>query len=137
MVTLNHPYRSLAAPGGEDQGDSAGPTRAQSGRSVEVERPFVDVEVSLLRASMITLSHPYRSLASQGGEDQGWLRGAVRDQSGGSVEVERPFVRVYGVSLKNLRATLSDPYRRLASQGGTTRVNTRGLFKTKVVVLLR
>ena len=49
--------------------------RAQSGRSVEVERPFCDVDVSLLRPSMITLSDPYHSLASQGGEDQGDIAG--------------------------------------------------------------
>ena len=48
-----------------------GTVRARSGRSVEVEGPFLGVEVSPLRASMITLSHPYRSLASQGGVKTG------------------------------------------------------------------
>ena len=75
MITLSDPYRTLASQGGEDQGGSTGSTRAQSGRSVEVERPFCHVDVSLLRASMITLSDPYRSLASQGGDDQGDLAG--------------------------------------------------------------
>ena len=75
MITLSDPYRSLASQGGDDQGDIAGTVRARSGRSVEVERPFVDVEVSLLRPSMITLSDPYRTLASQGGEDQGGCAG--------------------------------------------------------------
>ena len=40
---------------------------------------------------MVTLSDPYRRLASQGGDDQGGLAGAVRDQSGRSVEVECKF----------------------------------------------
>ena len=71
MITLSHPYRSLASPGGGDQGDSAGPTRAQSGRSVEVERPSVRVYGASFKGLMVTLSHPYRSLASQGGDDQG------------------------------------------------------------------
>ena len=75
MVTLSDPYRTLASQRGEDQGGIAGPTRAQSGRSVEVERPVCHVEVSLLRPSMITLSDPYRTLASQGGEDQGGRAG--------------------------------------------------------------
>ena len=69
--TLSDPHRSLASQGGDDQGDIAGTVRAQSGRSVEVERPFCHVDVSLLRASMITLSHPSRTLASQGGGGQG------------------------------------------------------------------
>ena len=121
----------------EDQGAIAGPTRAQSGRSVEVERPFLDVEVSLLRPSMITLSDPYRSLASQGGEDQGGTAGPTRAQSGRSVEVERPSVRVYGVSFKGLMVTLSHPSRTVASKGGKTRVIPRGRLALKVVVLLR
>ena len=118
MITLSDPYRSLPSPGGEDQGGIAGPTRAQSGRSVEVERPFCDVEVSLLRPSMITLRNPYRSLASQGGEDQGGIAGSVRAQSGRSVEVERPFCDVDVSLLRASMVTLSQPYRRLASQGG-------------------
>ena len=65
----------MASQGGEGQGGDAGPTRAQSGRSVEVERSFLDVEASFLRASMVTLSDPYRTLASQGGDDQGDLAG--------------------------------------------------------------
>ena len=71
MVILSHPYRTLASQGGEDRGDTAGSTRAQSGRSVEVERPFCHVDVSLSRAPMATVSDPYPSLASQGGDDQG------------------------------------------------------------------
>ena len=68
--------KAFALPRGGDQGEVVGPTRAQSGRSVEVERPFWDVDVSLLRASMITLNDPYRSLASQGGEKTRVFRGA-------------------------------------------------------------
>ena len=67
MITLSDPYRSLASQGKDDQGDIAGTVRAQSGRSVGVERPFCHVDVSLSRAPMATLSDPYRSLASQGG----------------------------------------------------------------------
>ena len=104
MVILRHPSRTLASLGGEDRGDTAGSTRAQSGRSVEVERPLGDVEVSLLRPSMITLSDPYRTLASQGEGRPGWYRGTGRDQSGRSVSVERPFGDV-DVSL--LRASWS------------------------------
>ena len=137
MITLSDPYRSLASQGGGGQGGTAGSVRAQSGRSVQVERPLGDVEVSLLRPSMITLSDPYRSLASQGGEDQGDCAGPTRAQSGRSVEVERPSVRVYGVSLKSVLVTLSRPYRTLASQGGDDQGGDAGPFATKVVVLLR
>ena len=38
--------KAFALPRGGDQGEIVGPTRAQSGRSVEVERPFCDVGVS-------------------------------------------------------------------------------------------
>ena len=137
MVIFCHPYRSLASQGGEDQGGCAGPTRAQSGRSVEVERPFCEADVSLLRPSMITLSDPYRSLASQGGDDQGWARGAVRAQSGRSVEVERPLGDVEVSLLRPSMITLSDPYRTLASQGGEDQGVIAGPFALKVVVLLR
>ena len=137
MVTLRHPYRRLASQGGEDQGDSAGPTRAQSGRSVEVEWPFRPVDGVSLKSFMVTLSDPYRSLASQGGDDQGGTAGPTRAQSGRSVEVERPSVRVYGVSLKSVLVTLSRPYRTLASQGGEDQGDLAGPFALKVVVLLR
>ena len=86
---------------------------------------------------MVTLSDPYRSLASQGGGRPGWLRGSVRAQSGRSVEVERPPVRVYGASFKGLMVTLSDPYGSLASQGGQGQGGIAGPFALKVVVLLR
>ena len=76
MVTFSDPYRTLASQGGEDRGDSAGSTRAQSGRSVEVERPFRPVDGVSLKSLMVTLSHPYRSLASQGKDHQGDLAGA-------------------------------------------------------------
>ena len=131
MVTLSDPYRSWASQGGEDQGGIAGPTRAQSGRSVEVERPFCDVEVSLLRPSMITLSDPYRTLASQGGEDQGGSAGSTRAQSGRSVEVERPLGDVEVSLLRPSMITLSDPYRSLPSQGGGARVLPRGRSRSK------
>ena len=137
MITLSDPYRRLASLRGGDQGGIAGSTRAQSGRSVEVERPFWDVDVSLLRASMVTLSHPYRSLASQGGENQGDCAGPTRAQSGRSVEVERPFCDVEVSLLRPSMITLSDPYRRLASLRGGTRVGSRGRLELKVVVLLR
>ena len=137
MVTLSDPSRTLASQGGEDRGDTAGSTRAQSGRSVEVERPLGDVEVSLLRASMITLSHPYRSLASQGGEDRGGTAGSTRAQSGCSVEVERPFRPVDVSLLRASMVTLSDPYRTLASQGGEDQGGSAGPFALKVVVLFR
>ena len=80
MVTLSDPYRSLASQGGEDQGVIAGSVRDQSGRSVEVERPFWDVDVSLLRASQIMLSDPYRRFASPRGGRQGCLRGRLWGQ---------------------------------------------------------
>ena len=86
---------------------------------------------------MVTLSDPYRILASHGGDDQGWARGAVRAQSGRSVEVERPFRPVDGVSLKSVLVTLSHPYRSLASQGGGDQGDLAGPFALKVVVLLR
>ena len=88
MVTLSDPYRRLASLRGDDQGVCAGSVRAQSGRSVEVERPSVRVYGVSLKSFMVTLSHPYRTLASQGGEDQGGRAGPVRAQSGRSVEVE-------------------------------------------------
>ena len=75
MVTLSHPYRSLASQGGDDQGGDAWPTRAQSGRSAEVERPFPAHWCVSLESFMVTLSHPYRTLASHGGEDQGGIAG--------------------------------------------------------------
>ena len=105
MVTLSHPYRSLASQGGEDQGCSAGSVRARSGRSVEVERPSVRVYGVSFTGLMVTLSDPYRTLASQGGDDQGGIAGPPRARSGRSVEVERPSVRVYGVSLKSVSVT--------------------------------
>ena len=80
---------------------------------------------------MVTLSHPYRRLASQEGDDQGWAHGAVRDQSGRSVEVERPFPAHCCVSLKCLMVTLSHPYRTLASQGGEARVISRDRSRSK------
>ena len=86
---------------------------------------------------MVTLSHPYRTLASPGGARAGVYRGSVRAQSGRSVEVERPFVRVYGISLKSFMVTLSDPYRSLASQGGEDQGGCAGPFALKVAVLLR
>ena len=73
MVTLSDPYRSLASPRGDRPGGLRGAIRAQSGRSVEVVCKFWDVDVSLLRAPMVTLSDPYRRVASQGGVDQGGL----------------------------------------------------------------
>ena len=103
MVTLSHPYRRLASLRGDDQGVCAGSVRAQSGRSVEVERPSVRVYGVSLKSVLVTLSDPYRTLASQGGGARpGCYRGAVRAQSGRSVKVERPFWDV-GVSL--LRAS--------------------------------
>ena len=137
MITLSHPYRSLASQAGEDRGDTAGSTRAQSGRSVEVERPFCEVDVSLLRPSMITLSDPYRTLASQGGGDQGDTAGSTRAQSGRSVEVERPVCHVDVSLLRASMVTLSDPSRSLASQGGEDQGVIAGPFALKVVVLLR
>ena len=86
---------------------------------------------------MVTLSHPSRRLASLGGVDQGVCAGPTRAQSGRSVEVERPSVRVYGVSLKGLMVTLSDPYRSLASQGEGDQGGCAGPFALKVAVLLR
>ena len=75
MVTLSDPYRSLASQGGGRPGWGRGAVRAQSGRSVEVERPFRPTDVPLFRASVVTLSDPYRSLTSQGGDDQGGIAG--------------------------------------------------------------
>ena len=118
MVTLSHPYRSLASQGGEDQGDSAGPTRAQSGRSVEVERPFRPVDGVSLKSVLVTLSDPYRRLASLRGVDQGVCAGPTRAQSGRSVEVERPFPAHLCVSLESFMVTLSDPYHTWASREG-------------------
>ena len=46
-------------------------------------------------------------------------------------------MRVYGVSLKSVLVTLSDPYRTLASQGGEDQGGIAGPFALKVVVLLR
>ena len=77
MITLSDHYRSLASQGGGDQSGTAGSTRAQSGRSVAIERPFRPVDVSLLRASMVTLSDPYRTLASQGGTTRVGPRGQL------------------------------------------------------------
>ena len=69
--------------------------------------------------------------------DQGGTAGSTRAQSGRSVEVERPFRPVDGVSLKSFMVTLSDLYRSLASQGGDDQGGIAGPFPTKVVVLLR
>ena len=104
MVTLSDPYRTWASQGGEDQGGPTLSTRAQSCRSVEVERPFPAHLCVPLESLVSTLSDPYRTLASQGGEDQRGPTLSTRAQSGRSVKVERPFVRVYGVSCKGLRA---------------------------------
>ena len=84
---------------------------------------------------MVTLSDPYRSLASQGGP--GWGRGAVRDQSGRSVEVKRPVCHVDVSLLRASMVTLSDPSRSLASQGGEDQGGIAGPFVLKVVVLLK
>ena len=136
MVTLSQPYRSWASQGGEDQGGTAGSVRAQNGRSVEVERPFCEVEVSLLRASMVTLSDPYRSLASQGGEDQGDIAGPFVLKM--VVLLGRTTILGRGcVSLKSVLVTLSDPYRSLASHGGDDQGEDAGPFALKVVVLLQ
>ena len=134
---FERPLSQFGLPRGGRPGCSAGPTRAQSGRSVEVERPSVRVYGVSLKSVLVTLSHPYRSLASQGGEDQGCSAGSVRARSGRSVEVERPFCDVDEALLRASMVTLSGPYRRLASLGGDDQGDCAGPFETKVVVLLR
>ena len=87
---------------------------------------------------MVTLSDPYRSLASQGGGDQGGIAGSTRAQSGRSVEVERPFRPVDGVSLESFYDHFERPLSQIGfPKGGTTRVGSRGRLELKVVVLLR
>ena len=83
------------------------------------------------------LHRPSFKLDRPSGGRPGWLRGAVRDQSGRSVEVERYIGGRRCVSLKSFMVTLSDPYRSLASQGGEDQGGIAGPFVLKVVVLLR
>ena len=86
---------------------------------------------------MVTLSHPYRTLASHGGADQGDSAGPTRAQSGRSVDVERPFRPVGGVSLGSFYDHFERPLSQIGfPKGGTTRVGSRGRLALKVVVLL-
>ena len=86
---------------------------------------------------MVTLGDPYRRLASLRGVDRGGCAGPTRARSGRSVEVERPSVRVYGVSLKSVGGHFEQPLSQIGLPRGDDQGGRTSWFETKVVVLLR